>query len=168
MIIAMAGLPGTGKTTLAEELAAQLPAILLNKDTLRAALFPPEEIEYSHRQDDLVVGIMLKVALFYLQKESSRHVILDGRTFSLRSQVDALTGFCQKYHLPLRVIYCWCSDDLARERLERGGAHLAADRDFSLYQRLKSSSDPLQIENLRVDTGKPLKDCVNLCLSYLQ
>lgn len=168
MIIAMAGLPGTGKTTLAEELAAQLPAILLNKDILRAALFPPEEIEYSHRQDDLVVDIMLQVALFYLQKDRSRHVILDGRTFSRKSQVDTLVKFCLKQHLPLKVIYCWCSDDLARDRLERGGGHLAADRDFSLYEKLKASSDPLQVEHLRVDTGEPLEICVDLCLQYIK
>jgi len=166
----MAGLPGTGKTTLAEELAVQLPAILLNKDSLRASLFTPEEIEYSHRQDDLVVNIMLQVALFYLQKDSTNHVILDGRTFSIKAQVDAITEFCQKNKLPLKFIYCLCSDDLARERLARGaaaGQHPAANRDYSLYQKLSANADPLTIEHLRVDTGKPVQDCVDLCLQYL-
>src|SRR5262245_27920071 len=45
MLIMMAGLQGSGKSTLARHLADALPGIVLNKDTIRAALFPPALLE---------------------------------------------------------------------------------------------------------------------------
>jgi predicted kinase len=52
MLIAMAGLPGTGKSTLAHHLADACASIVLDKDSIRAALFPIDQVEYSTRQDD--------------------------------------------------------------------------------------------------------------------
>jgi predicted kinase len=43
----MAGLPGTGKSTLARVLANDLGGVVLDKDVIRAALFPAALIEYS-------------------------------------------------------------------------------------------------------------------------
>ncbi len=43
----LAGLPGTGKSALAQRLAGALSAIVLDKDAVGAALFPQQEIEYS-------------------------------------------------------------------------------------------------------------------------
>ena len=40
-LIALAGLPGAGKSTLAHVLAAELGAPVFDKDTVRAALFAP-------------------------------------------------------------------------------------------------------------------------------
>ena len=40
MLIAMAGLPGTGKSTLATALADALPAVVLDKDKLRTGSYP--------------------------------------------------------------------------------------------------------------------------------
>ena len=54
MIVLMAGLPGTGKSTLARELAARTSGRVLSKDEIRHAIFLPDEIEYSTRQDDLL------------------------------------------------------------------------------------------------------------------
>ena len=45
MIILMAGLPGSGKTTLARELARHTEGCVLGKDEIRAALFSPDDIE---------------------------------------------------------------------------------------------------------------------------
>ena len=52
MIVLMAGLPGTGKSTLARELAARTSGRVLSKDEIRHAIFLPEEIEFSSAQDD--------------------------------------------------------------------------------------------------------------------
>ncbi|HSV85493.1 MAG TPA: AAA family ATPase [Levilinea sp.] len=84
MLVIMAGLPGSGKSTFTPELASArlrwgLPALILDKHQVRAGLSPPQEIEYSTRQDDFVVRIMLKVAGYYFEKDAQRILILDGR-----------------------------------------------------------------------------------------
>src|ERR1700685_3308458 len=88
MIVLMAGLPGTGKTTLAHELAARTSSRVLSKDDIRHALFSADEIEYSSQQDDFCLQVMLETAGYLLQKDRSRIVFLDGRPFSRRYQID--------------------------------------------------------------------------------
>ena len=61
MLIAMAGLPGTGKSTLAAPLASDL-GVLLNKDDVQALLFPPPVLDYSREQDDLVMQAIYAAA----------------------------------------------------------------------------------------------------------
>src|SRR5690348_14369339 len=48
MLLIMAGLPATGKTTLARAIAERTGAVVLDKDVIRASLFPAQLIEYSH------------------------------------------------------------------------------------------------------------------------
>ena len=78
MIILMAGLPGTGTSTVARALAKETAGCVLSKDEIRAALFAPDDIEYSTAQDDFCMEIMLQAASFLLQKDSNRKVFLDG------------------------------------------------------------------------------------------
>src|SRR5271166_3875954 len=106
----MAGLPGTGKTTLARELARRTQGALLGKDEIRAALFSPQDIEYSAKQDDFVMEVMLQTALYLLQSTPARKIFLDGRPFSRHYQIDRVLEFARELQQPLTILECTCSD----------------------------------------------------------
>jgi dephospho-CoA kinase len=88
MIVLLAGLPGTGKSTLARELAMRTGGRVVSKDEIRHSLFAEEEIEYSSRQDDFCQHIMLETAGYLLQQNQQRFIFLDGRPFLRRYQIE--------------------------------------------------------------------------------
>lgn len=154
-LIAFAGLPGTGKTTLAKRLAEQLGAVLLNKDEIRASLFAPEDIEYSSRQNDFCMELLYQLAVYHAQHFPERAIIIDGRTFSRRAQVSALIHCAQLCNKPLSLIECICSDETAEERISHDtGKHIAADRNVELYYQVRRSCDEISIPKLVLDTDK--------------
>jgi predicted kinase len=171
MLVAMAGLPGTGKSTLAQNLAGACSGVVLNKDLIRAALFPMALIEYSTRQDDFCMSILFHVAAYMLQNDPSLYVILDGRTFSRTYQVEALDQFAEKLKEPLKIIECICSDETVQKRLEEkvtvGAKHLAGNRDYQLYLTMKARFEPIREPKLLVNTDEDLAHCLALCLDYV-
>src|SRR6266571_2230861 len=160
MLILMAGLPGSGKSTLSRALVAKLDGTVLDKDEVRAALFPPADIEYSTEQDDFCMGIMLKVAGYIFRKEPSRRVFLDGRTFSRRYQLDRATGFAAAIGQPWRILECVCSEQAARQRIESDAQHVAANRDFELYLKVKARFEEIRLPKTVINTDQPLSQCV--------
>src|ERR1700692_187080 len=136
MIVLMAGLPGTGKSRLARGLALRTAGRVIGKDEIRQGLFAAEEIEYSSLQDDFCLQIMLAVAGELLQADRNRIVILDGRTFSRRYQIDNVVNAAASLQQSWRIIECVCSEEVAKLRLERQsalGSHPAGHRGFQVY-----------------------------------
>src|SRR4051812_15539350 len=113
----MAGLPGTGKSTLAARLADALGGGVLSKDVVRAALFPAPVLDYSAAQDDIAMSAVYSAAEHLLNAQPARPVFLDGRTFSKPGQFDAPLALAARLGPPLRVVQCVCSDEVARARL---------------------------------------------------
>lgn len=171
MIVVMAGLPGSGKSALAARIAVSLPARVLDKDTIRAALFPPDEIEYSSAQDDFCMHVMMDVAAFVLRRDPARHIIVDGRTFSRGYQLACWRSLAAELGVPIKVIECVISDETARARLERDvseGRHVAANRDYAMYLAVKARAEPVQGPKLVIDTEQELDACTCQALAYLQ
>lgn len=171
MLIAMAGLPATGKSAIARRLAAELPAVVLDKDRIRAALFAPPDIEYSREQDDLCMHVMLQVAEFLLGRDPTRHVILDGRTFSRRYQLEACQCAALRLGTAFRVLECVCAQETARQRLEldvAAGRHVAANRDYAIYLEVRSQFEPILLPKLVLDTDLDVEQCVARALRYLR
>src|SRR5205823_5132574 len=156
MLILMAGLPGTGKSTLGRALAAQFNGTVLDKDQIRAALFPASDIEYSTEQDDFCMGIMLKVAGYIFRKDPLRLIFLDGRTFSRAYQVSRATGFAEAISQSWRIIQCVCSEETARDRMANDSEHVAANRGSRLYGEIKTRFEEITLPKTIVDTDQPL------------
>lgn len=167
MLLALAGLPGTGKSTLAARLQRDLGAVVLDKDRVRAALFPQPVIDYSATQDDLCIDAIYRAAGLILATAPRRFVVLDGRTYLRPGQLAALFAWARTIHEVPRLVECVCADDIARQRLE-GGDHPAGNRTWALYQTLKANAAPITGPRLVVDTGtRALDECVRAVVDYL-
>jgi predicted kinase len=171
MLVLMAGLPGTGKTTLARELAARTSGRVLSKDELRHALFSDDEIEYSSRQDDFCLQVMLETAGYLVQQDSNRIVFLDGRPFSRRYQIDDVVNAATSLHQSWRILECVCSEDVARQRLEQqamAGKHPAGNRNFQLYLEVKSRFEAITLPKTVIDTGQSLQASIEQALAAIR
>jgi predicted kinase len=170
MIVILAGLPGTGKSTIARALAERLPGVVLDKDLIRAALFPPSHVEYSVEQDDFCQEVMLETTGYLLRRERSLYVLLDGRTFSRRYQRKRVINFSAGIGTPWAMLECVCTEAAAVQRLTRAAVertHPAANRTPELYYQIQAAWEPIEGPKLIVNTEGGLDACAGGALSYI-
>ena len=171
MLVLMAGLPGTGKSTLARELAARAAGRVVSKDDVRQALFSADEIEYSSRQDDFCLQVMLETVAYLLLRNPARYILLDGRPFSRRYQIENVLSAADSMRQPWRILECVCSEETAQRRLEAdvaAGAHAAGNRDFQLYLEVKARFEAITFEKTVINTDQSLATCVEQGLAALR
>jgi len=168
MIILLAGLPGTGKTTLAKNLASRTGGLVLNKDEVRTALFTPEAIEYSTTQDDWVMTKILETAVSLLREQPERIIFLDGRPFAKRYQIDQVLQTALAIQQSWRILLCVCSEETAKKRLEGPAEHPAANRDFALYLKIKARFERIDLPHTVIDTDQPEEICVQRAMTALK
>lgn len=168
MIVVMAGLPGSGKSTLARAIATRLGGVVLSKDELRAATFPDAVLDYTPEQDDLVMEMVYQAASYIQRSFPNKPVIIDGRTFSKRAQVQRLLDWAASSGATTKWIECVCDDETARKRLQHE-QKAAGNRDFQLYETLKREAEALEVKSLQVDTANtPVDSAVDAVVQYLK
>lgn len=171
MLIAMAGLPGTGKSTLARQIAESIRGVVLCKDIVRATLFPAPVVDYSAEQDEIAMRAIYSAAGAIHRAYPDIPVLIDGRTFSRARQIRDLIAAAESAGAALRVIECVCSEEIARDRISRDaeqGLHPAGNRTPGLHSEVKAHAEPLTIPRLVLDTGfiAP-SECLARAVAYL-
>ena len=170
MLVLLTGLPGSGKSHLARALASALHADVLDRDAVRDAIFPARDLDYSAEQNELASQVTYQVAEYILRRDPVRTLILDGRPFSKRIQVEKVVRLAERVEHRLCVIHCWAPDPVVYRRLEKDMRHtgnVAAGRNMEKYLRIKVGFEPLTIEHLSVNTDQPTEEIVHTVLAYL-
>jgi len=170
MIVLMAGLPGSGKTTLAQELARRRSGRVLSKDEFRHALFTPQEIEYATHQDDFCQELMLQTAGYLLDQGPAKVIFLGGRPIIKHKQIENVIMACAALEQPWRILECVCSDQSVRQRLAGDtsrGMHPARNRDYQLYLAVKERFEAITVPKTVIDTDLEMEVCAREALRVI-
>lgn len=170
MIVALMGLPGSGKTWLADQLQEHMDCVVLNRDIIRDSIFPEEDLDYSAAQNELAAQVTNQVAEYILARNHQYTVILDGRPLSKQSQREEIRDIAQRTGHTLKVIYCWAPDEVVRERLKNDlqiKKNAVANRDMKKYYRIKESFDPIESNHLSINTSNSFPGNLEQILKYL-
>ncbi|MEQ8173061.1 MAG: ATP-binding protein [Candidatus Eremiobacterota bacterium] len=151
LIIAIAGLPGCGKSTVASRLSKKLNLPVINTDVIRERLFFGEDpLKNTPENRKLIYKTLFIIA--DCMASSHVGVILDG-TFPYeiyRSPIRNIAGKCK---IPCYFIECFCPEDFLKERIEKRKESFAESAGWDVYLRIKESFEPFTGDRYRIDTS---------------
>lgn len=150
-VLLLAGLPGAGKSTLAERLATRLGWSIIDRDDLRAALFP----QGSASVEEKAVAFEAVVQGIEQACRQGGSVIVDGMPFSRLSEFERLVSVAQRAGARVAAVRLECPVELAEARITAaqaaGTAHPAPDRRPGLAAEVAARCEPLPAWVLRLD-----------------
>lgn len=151
MLIIIAGLPGTGKSTIAKEISKELGAVHLSSDIIRKELW--KERTYSEEEKELVYSKMLDQAGFELRNK--KDVIIDATFYKETTRNDAI-NIAKKNNSEFVIIECVLDEKILKERIanRKNGP---SEADFEVYKKIKKEFEEIKEEHLVLDTSKELK-----------
>jgi predicted kinase len=175
LVVAVGGLPGTGKSTLAKAVADALGAELLRTDEIRQELlgsgeraavdggiYRPEARQRVYRE------------LFRRAAELAREqipVVLDG-TFARASLIEEARRLATDARTIWLAVECHCPAEVAhqriRNRLEAGGDPSEARPEIHDRERQRWEAWPADLPQVRIETTSPLGDQAALVTTQLQ
>lgn len=127
IVVALIGLPGSGKSIAARALQDQLALRRVCRDTIRQAMFPRCSYSFAEKRAAFR-AMLLAVEINCMLGESS---VIDGVTFSRRRDLQRVDAAIRRYGFLPVPIYLDCPPDVARARIAEDVAsnrHLARDR----------------------------------------
>jgi len=171
MLVAMAGLPGTGKTAIAELLGARLSKPVVSVDPIEAAIL---RAGIDADQPTGLAAYLVAEALAENVLRAGHGVIVDAVN-AVDPAREQWVNLAERSGEPLRFIEVVCSDEAVhRRRLEERGRHHphaassawhAVEQSLDEYTEWSGSSGA--VERLTVDTVEPLDLLVERAVEFL-
>jgi predicted kinase len=155
LIILFSGLPGVGKTRLANELAPLINAVVLSTDKIRKELIPKPT--YTREEKELIYDVMLLVAR-YLHSAAGINCILDASFSTEKSRRNVREKLAHGSPEQIYIVECICPEDIVISRLKaRKGDY--SDADIDVYRKMKQVYEPVKEKERHIvaDTSRDPK-----------
>jgi predicted kinase len=155
LLILFCGLPGVGKTSLANKLGSLINAIVLSTDKIRKELI--SEPTYTKEEKKLIYDVMLLVAR-YLHNEAGVNCILDATFNTEESRRTAIEKLANVSSEQIYIVECVCPEDIVISRLKaRKGDY--SDADIDIYRKMKQLYEPVKDKQRHIiaDTSRDSK-----------
>jgi predicted kinase len=167
MLVAISGLPGTGKSFFSRRLAKRVPLAVLESDALRK-LLTPNPIHTTKESNRLFQAIHEVIDLLLGQQIPA---LLDATTLA-EAHREHLHRLAERHNANLMLVLMKASPSVVRERLEaRGKTRLRQDQsdaDWDVYQRMRRLQEPIKRNHISVDTSADIEPVVEKVALELQ
>lgn len=169
-VIIFCGLPGTGKTTLAQALSKKLNVCILRKDAIKEFLYDELEgatLEDSHRIGKISILLILRLAEEALQ--NGVDIILDS-PFDYPDNPRLFREWQEKNKVKVFIIVCTIGAEVRRERRgsrERHSAHHDRERFGLPSDQIEFDYSVMPEPKLILHTQKPVDSLLQEVLDFL-
>jgi len=160
-VVALIGLPGSGKSRLAAHLCERQGLALIDRDAIRAELFPECSFTQAEKQ-------AANQAVLQRLKEhcaAGRESLLDGMTFGRRSEREAVKAIAAEHGCRYLGLWLDCPVDVAMARVA-GQPHLANDRRPELVREVAARFEKPE-DAVRLDAMMPVPELLKLAEAAL-
>lgn len=162
MLVVITGLPGSGKTTIAEALSKEIDAIVLSTDKIRKSMF--KNPVYNEEDKRIIYNELFAQGKALLR--AGRNVILDG-TFYTRALRNRAKEIAEETSENVFFIYCETPESLLKERITKRKDRYS-DADFDVYLKIKQLFEDFEEDVLVVDTSNSVDKNVIKILEKIQ
>ncbi|MEO6687570.1 MAG: AAA family ATPase [Dokdonella sp.] len=161
-IVAVMGLPGAGKSTVARAIEWQLGMRRVCRDAIRAAMFPRCDHSYVEKRAAFR-SVLLALEINCALDASS---VVDGMTFSRRDDYERVAALAAEHGADVLPLLIECTPALARERVAKGSAeHPAGDRQPALVDEVAARFEAPPEYAVRIDARLPAEDMCRLAVA---
>jgi len=158
-LIVLSGLPGTGKSHFARQLAHQIPVLVVGSDRMRKALVPRPK--YTRGEHGRVFDACHRLTEELLTE--GYRVVFDATNLAEGFR-QPLYQIAERTEAPLTLVRFTAPGALVRHRLDARAAGLSldshSDADWRIHCRLRPGEEPIQRHHLEVDSSRDISPVV--------
>ncbi len=158
-LVALSGLPGTGKSHFAAQLADKLPCVVLESDRIRKLLVArPQYTGPEHGRVFTVCHLLIEECL------SLGHTVLFDATNLTEASRRPLRLICSRLSVPLLWIRLTAPLDVVKRRLtgrDAGEPDGFSDAGWTVYSRMAPGEEPIKGPHFDVDSSGDITGVVD-------
>jgi len=172
-LIVCAGMPGSGKTTVAKTLHKEIESILLRSDVLRKEF--EEQPNYSQEWKQTYYNLMFKKAKEAL--ENKKNIIMDA-TFNKKSNRDTAKQLAEELWAIYAIIEITANEKMIKARIEKRQqeGNDVSDANFDVYllfkEKLREPIEENEWNHIMINNSWNIKNIdsivKNICKNFHQ